>query len=124
MVQALIKLQALYNVDMINITKKATRENGAIKNLNFLTDSAMVTKDSKPVSEESKTFSKAWNHPNANSIFQHEQATGMVRDMQKSYPSHSKVCKKQITLQDQMQQFIPGMSCFMQEQSGTWHWSF
>ena len=42
-------------------------EKSAIKNLNFLIDLAMMTTDTKPVPEEPKTFTKAWNHPNASS---------------------------------------------------------
>ena len=58
----------------------------------------MMTKDTKPVSEEPKTFTKAWNHPKANSSMKwqeaikkefawHEKATGMAQDKQKSCAS-------------------------------------
>ena len=66
-VQAMKKLQALYNVNVNKIVKQGTKEKSAIENLNFLIDLAMVTTDTKPVTEEPKTFVKAWNHPNANS---------------------------------------------------------
>ena len=56
------KLQASYNYNANKIVKQA-----AIKKLKFLINLAIVTKDTKPVSEEPKTFSKAWNHPNAGS---------------------------------------------------------
>ena len=61
------KLQASYNNDANKIIKQATWEKSAIENLNFLIDLDMVTTDTKPIPEEPKTFTKAWNHPNANS---------------------------------------------------------
>ena len=47
--------------------KQATQEKNAIENLHFLIDLAMVTTDTKPLPKEPKTFTEAWNHPNANS---------------------------------------------------------
>ena len=61
------KLRGSYNDDANKIAKKGTKEKSAIKNLNFLINLSMVSKDTKPVPEEPKTFTKAWNHPNANS---------------------------------------------------------
>ena len=61
------KLQALYNCNANKIIKQAINETGPIENLNFLINLAMVTTDTKPVPEEPKTFTKAWNHPNVNS---------------------------------------------------------
>ena len=61
------KLQALYNNDATKTIKQATQEKSAIKNLNFLINLVMVTTDTKPIPEEPKTFTEAWNHPNANS---------------------------------------------------------
>ena len=60
-------LQASYNDDANKIVKQATQEKSGIENLNFLMDLALVIIDTKPVSEEPKTFTKAWNHPNAKS---------------------------------------------------------
>ena len=60
------KLQALYNEDANKIIEEVTQDK-AIKNLNFLITSAMVTIDTIPVPGKPTTFAKAWNHPNANS---------------------------------------------------------
>ena len=89
------KLQALYNDNTSKIFEQATQEKNAIENLNFLIDLAMVTIDMKPIPEEPKTFTDAWNHPNVShaelersnqkGIHWHEQATGMVQDKQKFY---------------------------------------
>ena len=49
------------------IVKQAIQEKSTIENLNFLIDLAMVTTDTKPLPEEPKTFTKAWNYPNATS---------------------------------------------------------
>ena len=65
-VQAMKKLQALYNDNANKIIKQVTKEKGAIENLNFLINLAMITTDTKPVSEEPKNLVKAWNHPNSN----------------------------------------------------------
>ena len=59
--------KASYNDDAKKIVKQATQEKSAIKKLNFLINLAMVTTDTKPVPEEPNTFTKAWNHPSANS---------------------------------------------------------
>ena len=61
------KLQASCDDDANKIIKQATQEKSPIKNLNFLIDLAMVTINTKPIPEEPKTFTKAWNHPNMNS---------------------------------------------------------
>ena len=66
-VQAMKKLEASYNVDANNIIDQATNEKSVIKNSNFLIDLSMMTTNTKPVPEEPKTFSEAWNHPNPNS---------------------------------------------------------
>ena len=58
-VWAMKRLQALYNDNANKIVKQ--------KKLYFLINFAMVTTDTKPVPEETKTFTKAWNHPNATS---------------------------------------------------------
>ena len=55
----------MYNDDANKIDKQATQEKSAIKNLNFLINLAMVTSDTKPLPEEPKTFTEAWNHTNA-----------------------------------------------------------
>ena len=65
-VQAMKKLQASYNDNASKIIEQATKEKSAIKNSNFLINLAMVTGNTKPVPEEPKTFTEAWNHPNAN----------------------------------------------------------
>ena len=62
-VQAMKKLQASYNNDANKIIKQATKEKGAIENLNFLINVAMVSNGIKPTMEEPQTFNKAWNHP-------------------------------------------------------------
>ena len=72
-VQAMKKLQALYNDDANKIIKEAT-EDKAIKKLNFLIDLAMVTTDTMLVPEEPMTFAKAWNHPNTNSHAKWQEA--------------------------------------------------
>ena len=61
------KWQASYNNDANHIDEHATKEKSAIKNSNFLINLAMVTSNTKPVSEKLKTLNKAWDHPNANS---------------------------------------------------------
>ena len=38
-----------------------------MKNLNFVIDLSMTTTDIKFVSEEPKTFTEVWSHPNPNS---------------------------------------------------------
>ena len=63
-VQAMKKLQALYNDHSNKIVKQATQEKNAIKNLNFSIVLAMVTNDTKPTTKEPQTFNKDWNHPN------------------------------------------------------------
>ena len=68
------KLQALYNDDANKIFEQAMQEKSAIENLNFLIDLVMVTTDTKPVPEELKTFTKAWNHPNASSCMKWQEA--------------------------------------------------
>ena len=65
-VQAMKKLQALYNEDANKNMEEATQDK-AVKKFNFLIDLAMVTIDTMPVPEEPTTFAKAWNHPNASS---------------------------------------------------------
>ena len=70
-----------------------------------------------------KLLSKMARHDQKR-ICWHEQATGMVQDKQKSYAPQLKMCKKQVGLQDLMQHCIPGASCCMLVQSGTWHWFF
>ena len=68
------KLQAFYKNDSNKIVKKATKEKSAIENFNFLINLAMVTNNTKPVPEETKTFNKAWDHPNANSHTKWQEA--------------------------------------------------
>ena len=66
-VGAMKKLKALYNNNANKNVKQATQEKSVVKNLNFLINLAMATNDTTPVLEEPKTFSKASDHPNANS---------------------------------------------------------
>ena len=68
------KLHAWYNDYANKFIKQATKEKGAIENLNFLIDLASVFTDTKPVLEEPKTFAEAWNHPNANSCTKWQEA--------------------------------------------------
>ena len=68
------KLQASYNDNANKIVKQAMNENRAIKNLNFLINLSLVTTNTKPVPEEPKTFTKAWNHPNPNSCAKWQEA--------------------------------------------------
>ena len=62
-VWALKKLQASNNNDANKTVKQATHVKGAIKNLNFLIDLAMLSNDIKLTMEEPQTFNEAWNHP-------------------------------------------------------------
>ena len=123
------KLQASYNDNANKIIEQATKK-GAIKELNFLINLSMVNTDTKLVPEEPKTFAKAWNHPNANSHATWQEAIKkefanmnkqQVWHKTKSSAPQSKVCKKQVGLQDQTQQCIQGVSHCKQVQSGTWH---
>ena len=67
-VQAMKRLQALYNDDANEIVEQAMNEKSVIiKKLNFLINLSMVTTDTEPVPEEPKTFTKVWNYPNPNS---------------------------------------------------------
>ena len=93
-VWAMKKFQASYNDDANKIIEQATKEKSAIKNLNFLIDLVLVNTDTKPVPKKPKTFTKARNHPNANSHMKWQEAikkefTAMNRqhaqDKQKSY---------------------------------------
>ena len=52
-------------------------------------------------------------------ICQHEQATGMVQDKEKSYASQLKVFKKQVGPQDQAQWCVPGVPSCLWVQSST-----
>ena len=61
------KLKASYNDDANKIIEQATDEKSAIRNLNFLINLSILTTDIEPLSEEPKTFTEAWNHPNPNS---------------------------------------------------------
>ena len=61
------KFQTSCYDDANKIVKQATQEKSAIEDLNFLIHLVMVTKDIKTVSEETKSFNKACDHPNANS---------------------------------------------------------
>ena len=63
-VQAMKKLQALYNNDANKIVDQGTQEKSAIKNLNFLIILVMVSSDTEPSLDEPQRFNKAWNHPN------------------------------------------------------------
>ena len=60
------KRQALYNDDANKIIKEAKQVKVA-QNLNFLIDLAIATNNTMPVPEETASFNKAWNHPNATS---------------------------------------------------------
>ena len=73
-VQAMKKLQALYNDDANKIVKQTTQEKSSIKNLDFLIDLAMVTTGTKPAPEEPKIFTKTRNHPSANSHAKWQEA--------------------------------------------------
>ena len=61
------KLQASYNGDANKIVKQASKEKSAIENLNFLIDLVMMSKGTKPVPDEPKTFNEALDHPSKNS---------------------------------------------------------
>ena len=54
-----IKKQASYNNNANKIIEQAVKAISAIKNLNFLIDLAMVTNNTKPVSEEPNTLNKS-----------------------------------------------------------------
>ena len=75
----MVKLQATYNNDANKIVRK-----NAIKNLNFLINLATVISNPKPVPEEPKTFTQAWNYPNTNSCTKwHEAICKEFADMNK-----------------------------------------
>ena len=64
------KLQALYNDDANKIVEEAAQEKDVKENLNVLINFATIAKvaeDTKPMKDESRTFNKAWNHPNPES---------------------------------------------------------
>ena len=61
------KLQALYNNNAKKIMEQATQERSAIENLIFFINLAIVITDTKPIPEEPKTFTEAWNYPNESS---------------------------------------------------------
>ena len=65
-IQAMKKLQALYNNDTNKIIKEAMQVKVS-KNLNFLIDLAMVITNTMQVPEELVSFNEAWNHPNTTS---------------------------------------------------------
>ena len=66
-VQAMKKLQALYNDNANKIVKQAAWEESTNENLNFLIDLVIVESGTKPSLDEPQTFNEAWNHPNKES---------------------------------------------------------
>ena len=66
-VQAIKKLQALYNNYTNKNVKQATQKRSANKNLNFFIDLVLVANDTKQNLDELQMFNKAWNHPNEES---------------------------------------------------------
>ena len=72
-IQAMKKLQALYNDNANKIIKDATQVKVS-ENSNFLIDLAMVTTKTMPVPEEPASFNEAWNHPKATSCEKWQEA--------------------------------------------------
>ena len=86
------KLQASYNDDANKIVEQYTKEKGAIENLSFVVDLAMVSSNIKATLDEPQMFNKAWNHPNKQPqkmvrihlqrVYRHEQTVSIVKNAQ------------------------------------------